>query len=236
MDLLGIFGLIIGIAGFIYAVVTNRRGEKQREKLVSKFEREREIDQQRYEEEKHRAIEANEAQRIRDHLRQEKEEQREAEQRQRAEEEAQQREADRFERENLERQRQYESERNREYLRRSGQRSRFDPKDKGWDASVTDDGSMITISNLTDKNFVNVVVRISDYDAGDWEAMEIARFTRVSAHSELTFPGKPTFDDVERITIEGFRENVSEHLLVKVPLAPDETMREYRSSRAYNAP
>lgn len=232
---IGVAGLIIGIAGIIYAVFTNRRGETQREELVAKFNHEREIDQQRYEEEKQRAIEANEAQRIRDRLQKEKEQQREEEQRLRAEEEEQRREQERFERENIERQRQYEAERNRDYLRRSGQRSRFDPKDSGWDAIVTDNGNMITISNLTDKNFVNVVVKVSNHGAKDWEGMEIAQFSSISAHSELTFPGKPTFDDVERITIEGFRENVSEYLKVKVPLAPEETMWDYRGNPEYNA-
>lgn len=235
MDVWSIVSLGIGVAGIIYAVFTNRRGEKQREALVAKYDHEREIDQQRYEEEKQRAIEANEAQRIRDRLRQEKEQQREEEQRLRAEEEEQRRKQERYEREHLERQRQYEAERNRDYLRRSGQRSRFNPKDAGWDAIVIDNGSMITISNLTDKNYVNVVVQVSDHGAKDWEGMEIARFSRISAHSELTFPGKPTFDDVERITIEGFRESASEYLKMKIPLAPEETMWDYRGNRDHNA-
>ncbi|UNU76339.1 hypothetical protein HH207_09840 [Corynebacterium pseudodiphtheriticum] len=213
LDVLSIVSLVVGIAGIIYAVFTNKRSEKQREELIAKFNHEREIDQQRYEEEK----------------------QREEEQRLRAEEDEQRREQERSERENLECQRQYEAERNRDYLRRSGQRSRFDPKDSGWDAIVTDNGNMITILNLTDKNFVNVVVQVSDHGAKDWEGKEIARFSRISAHSDLTFPGKPTFNDAERITIEGFRENVSEHLKVKVPLAPEETMWDYRGNREYNA-
>ena len=43
---IGVAGLIIGIAGIIYAVFANRRGETQREKLVAKYDQEREIDQQ----------------------------------------------------------------------------------------------------------------------------------------------------------------------------------------------
>lgn len=58
MDVWSIVSLGIGVAGIIYAVFTNRRGETQREKLVAKYDREREIDQQRYEEEKQRAIES----------------------------------------------------------------------------------------------------------------------------------------------------------------------------------
>lgn len=54
---IGVAGLIIGVAGIIYAVFTNRRGEKKQKALVAKYDREREIDQQRYEEEKQRAIE-----------------------------------------------------------------------------------------------------------------------------------------------------------------------------------
>lgn len=62
MDVWSIVSLVIGVAGIIYAVFTNRRGEKKQKELVAKYVREREIDQHRYEEEKQRTIEANEAQ------------------------------------------------------------------------------------------------------------------------------------------------------------------------------
>lgn len=57
MDVWNIVSLGIGVTGIIYAVFTNRRGEKKLKELVAKYDREREIDQQRYEEEKQRAIE-----------------------------------------------------------------------------------------------------------------------------------------------------------------------------------
>ena len=57
LDVWNIVSLGIGVTGIIYAVFTNRRGEKKLKELVAKYDREREIDQQRYEEEKQRAIE-----------------------------------------------------------------------------------------------------------------------------------------------------------------------------------
>ena len=57
MDVWNIVSLGIGVTGIIYAVFTNRRGEKKLKELVAKYDREREINQQRYEEEKQRAIE-----------------------------------------------------------------------------------------------------------------------------------------------------------------------------------
>lgn len=57
LDIWSIVSLGIGVAGFIYGVITNTRNEKQRGELVAKYDREREIDQQRYEKEMQRAIE-----------------------------------------------------------------------------------------------------------------------------------------------------------------------------------
>lgn len=219
LDFVSIVGLVVGLAGIGYAVLTNKQNDKQRRQLRAEFARERKIDKQRYEEEQQRAIEA---QSLAEQDRQAQHE-RDVEQRRRDAEEMQQREVDRIER-----------ERYRDYLRRNSTRLRFNPKDVGWDAVVSDDASMITISNLTDKNFVGVIIRTSEHGANDWEGAEIARFSRISAHSKLTFPGKPTFNDVDRITIEGFYENVSEHLQENVPLAPEETMWEYRSGLAGN--
>lgn len=62
MDVWNIVSLGVGVVGIIYAVFTNRSGEKKQKELVAKYNHEREIDQQRYEEEKQRAIEDNEAQ------------------------------------------------------------------------------------------------------------------------------------------------------------------------------
>lgn len=62
MDAWSIVSLVVSVAGIIYAVFTNRRGEKNQKALVAKHVRESEIDQHRYEEEKQRTIEANEAQ------------------------------------------------------------------------------------------------------------------------------------------------------------------------------
>lgn len=231
---IGVAGLIIGIAGIIYAVVTNNRSEKQREELIAKFNHERKIDQQRYEEEKQRATEADEAQRIRDRLEREKEEQREIEQRRRDEEEAQRREQERFEQEQRESQRQYEAERNRDYLRRSSKRSQFDAKDTGWDATVTDSGNMITISNLSDTDFIHVVVKVFDHDSDPWFGAEVAHFSSFPAHSEFSFPGKPTFNDIDRVTIDGFPYGTSAGKRIKVPLAPEETMWDYRGGSAYD--
>lgn len=234
MDVWSIVSLAVGIFGIIYAVFTNRRGETQREKLVAKYDHEREIDQQRYEEEKRRAIEANEAQRIRDRFRQEKEEQREEEQRLRAEEEAQRREQERFEQEKRERQRQYEAERHRDYLRRNSKRSQFDAKDTGWDATVTDNGNMITISNLSDTDFIHVVVKVSDHDSDPWFGAEVAHFSSFPAHSEFSFPGKPTFNDIAWVTIDGYPYGTSAGKRIKVPLAPEETMCDYRGGSSYD--
>lgn len=234
LDVWSIVSLGVGVAGIIYAVVTNKRSEKQREELIAKFNHEREIDQQRYEEEKQRAIEANEAQRIRDRLQREKEEQREIEQRRRDEEEAQRREQERFEQEQRERQRQYEAERNRDYLRRSSKRSQFDAKDTGWDATVTDNGNMITISNLSDTDFIHVVVKVSDHDSDPWFGAEVAHFSSFPAHSGFSFPGKPTFNDIDRVTIDGFPFGTSAGKRIKVPLAPEETMWDYRGGSAYD--
>ena len=52
LDVWSIVSLGIGVTGIIYAVFTNRRGEKKQKELVAKYDREREIDQQLYEEEK----------------------------------------------------------------------------------------------------------------------------------------------------------------------------------------
>ena len=209
---IGVAGLIIGIAGIIYAVFTNRRGETQRKKLVAKYDHEREIDQQRYEEEK----------------------QREIEQRRRDKEEAQRRKQERFAQEQRESQRQYEAERNRDYLRRSSKRSQFDAKDTGWDATVTDNGNMITISNLSDTDFIHVVVKVSDHDSDPWFGAEVAHFSSFPAHSEFSFPGKPTFNDIDRVTIDGFPYGTSAGKRIKVPLAPEETMWDYRGGSAYD--
>ena len=52
LDAWSIVSLVVSVAGIIYAVFTNRRGEKKHKALVAKYVRKREIDQQRYEEEK----------------------------------------------------------------------------------------------------------------------------------------------------------------------------------------
>ena len=45
MDVWSIVSLGIGVAGIIYAVFTNRSGEKKQKELVAKYDHEREIDQ-----------------------------------------------------------------------------------------------------------------------------------------------------------------------------------------------
>ncbi|AEX48224.1 hypothetical protein FRC0036_02162 [Corynebacterium diphtheriae] len=213
-----IVGFIVGIAGIIQAEVTNRRGKKQREELIEKFNHEREIDSQRYEEEKQRAIEAQK----------QADEDRQARQEQIAREETYR------EQQRLNKQREIEDERNyRESLRRfqrmDGARTRFDPKEAGWDARVTDDGANIEITKLTDKEYYLVifeVVRPNDNYRTEPPFGEIRGLGSSGSVKISRFGG---FDNVEAVLVQAY-SNLSYPDQVTIPLDPNETMPEYRAA------
>lgn len=215
---IGVVGLIIGIAGFIHAVVTDKRSQTQQDELVDKFNHEREIDRQRYEEEKKRAIEAQK----------QADEDRQARQEQIAREEAYR------EQQRLNKQREIEEEQNyRESLRRfqrmDGARTRFNPKDAGWDAHVTDDGANIKITKLTDKEYYLVifeVVRPNDNYRTEPPFGEIRGLGAKGSAKISRFGG---FDNVEAVLVQAY-SNMSYPDQVTIPLDPNETMPEYRAA------
>lgn len=215
---IGVVGLIIGIAGIIYAMVTNRRGEKQREELVSKFEREREIDQQRYEEEKQRAIEAQKRADL----------DRQAQQERLAQEE-QYREQQR-----LIKQREDEEEQNyrdslRRFQRMDGARTRFNPKDAGWDAHVTDDGANIEITKLTDKEYYLVIFEVVRPNDNYRTEPPFGEIRGLGAKGSVKISRFGGFDNVEAVLVQAY-SNMSYPDQVTIPLDPNETMPEYRAA------
>lgn len=216
LDVWSIVSLSIGIAGIIYAVVTNKRGEKQREALVAKFNHEREIDQQRYEEEKKRAVEA----------------QKQADYDRQAQQEQFAREEQFREQQRLLKQREDEEEQNyrdslRRFQRMDGARTRFNPKEAGWDAHVTDDGANIEIEKLTDKEYYLVnfeVVRLNDNYRTEPPFGEIRGLGANGSAKISRFGG---FDNVEAVLVQAY-SNMSYPDQVTIPLDPNETMPEYR--------
>lgn len=212
---IGVVGLIIGIAGIIHAVVTDRRSQTQQDKLIAKFNHEREIDQQRYEEEKQRAIEQADYDR-------------QAQQEQFAREE-QYREQQR-----LIKQREDEEEQNyrdslRRFQRMDGARTRFNSKEAGWDAHVTDDGANIEITKLTDKEYYLVifeVVRPTDNYRTEPPFGEIRGLGASGSVKISRFGG---FDNVEAVLVQAY-SNLSYPDQVTIPLDPNETMPEYRGA------
>ena len=219
MDFLNIIGLIVGIAGIVYAVVMDKHHESQREELVSKFKREREIDQQRYEEEKQRAIEA----------------QKQADEDRRARQEQAAREEQFREQQRLMKQREIEAEQNyresdRRFKRMDGARTRFDPKEVGWDAHVTDNGNSIEIRNLTDQEHFLVtfeVARLTDNRSIESPFGEIREFGARGSAKISRYGG---FDNVEAVYVQAYSSNRSYPDQVKIPLDPNEAMPEYRAA------
>lgn len=216
---IGVAGLIIGIAGIIYAMVTNRRGEKQREELVSRFERERKIDQQRYEEEKQRAIEA----------------QKQADEDRQAQQERLAREEQYREQQRLIKQREDEEEQNyrdslRRFQRMDGARTRFDPKEAGWDAHVIDDGVNIEITNLTDQQYSHVTFKVARPNNRHLIDPPFGEIRGLGASGSVKISRFGGFDNVEAVFVEAY--DVRKHYpdQVTIPLVPNETMPEYRAA------
>lgn len=216
---IGVAGLIIGIAGIIHAVVTDKRSQTQQDKLVAKYDREREIDQQRYEEEKQRAIEA----------------QKQADYDRQAQQERLAREEQYREQQRLIKQREDEEEQNyrdslRRFQRMDGARTRFNPKEAGWDVHVIDDGVNIEIRNLTDREYSFVrlkVARPNDLHFIDPSFAEIRGFTANGSAKISRYRG---FDNVEGVFVEAFDAHNHYPDQVTIPLDPNETMPEYRAA------
>lgn len=215
---IGLAGLIIGIAGIIYAVFTNRRGEKQHEALVAKYDHEREIDQQRYEEEKQRAIEA----------------QKQADYDRQAQQERLAREDQYREQQRLIKQREDEEEQNyrdslRRFQRMDGARTRFNPKEAGWDAHVTDDGANIEIKKLTDKEYYLVIFEVVRPNDNYRTEPPFGEIRGLGASGSIKISRFGGFDNVEAVLVQAY-SNLSYPDQVTIPLDPNETMPEYRAA------
>ncbi|WP_235970061.1 hypothetical protein [Corynebacterium wankanglinii] len=218
LDVWSIFSLGIGVAGIIHAVFTNRRGEKQREALVAKYDHEREIDQQRYEEEKQRAIEA----------------QRKADLDRQAQQEKFAREEQYREQQRLIKQREDEEEQNyrdslRRFQRMDGARTRFNPKEAGWDARVTDDGANIEIKKLTDKEYYLVIFEVVRPNDNYRTEPPFGEIRGLGASGSVKISRFGGFDNVEAVLVQAY-SNLSYPDQVTIPLDPNETMPEYRAA------
>ncbi|WP_235961954.1 MULTISPECIES: hypothetical protein [Corynebacterium] len=218
LDVWSIVSLGIGVAGIIYAVFTNRRGEKQREALVAKYDHEREIDQQRYEEEKQRAIQA----------------QRKADLDRQAQQEKFAREEQYREQQRLIKQREDEEEQNyrdslRRFQRMDGARTRFNPKEAGWDARVTDDGANIEIKKLTDKEYYLVIFEVVRPNDNYRTEPPFGEIRGLGASGSVKISRFGGFDNVEAVLVQAY-SNLSYPDQVTIPLDPNETMPEYRAA------
>ena len=218
MDFLNIIGLIVGIAGIVYAVVKDKHHESERKKLVSKFEQEREIDQERYEEEKQRAIEA----------------QKQADEDRRARQEQVAREEQFREQQRLTKQREIEAEQNyresdRRFKRMDGARTRFNPKEVGWDAHITDGGVNIEITNLTDRAYSLVTFKEARPDDLHLIDPPFGEIRGLGAKGSVKISRYRGFDNVEAVFVEAYSDK-SYPVEVKIPLDPSEAMPEYRAA------
>lgn len=219
LDIWSIVSLGIGVAGFIYAVITNTRNEKQRGELVAKYDREREIDQQRYEKEMQRAIER---QKQADLDRQEQQERLARE--------------DQFrEQQRLIKQREDEEEQNyrdslRRFQRMDGARTRFNPKEAGWwDAHVTDDGANIKITKLTDKEYYLVIFEVVRPNDNYRTEPPFGEIRGLGANGSAKISRFGGFDNVEAVLLQAYSD-MSYPDQVTIPLDPNETMPEYRAA------
>lgn len=215
---IGVAGLIIGIAGIIHAVVTDRRSQTQQDKLVAKFNHEREVDRQRYEEEKLRAIESQK----------QADEDRQARQEQFAREE-QYREQQRLIKEREDEEEQNYRDSLRRFQRMDGARTRFNPKDAGWDARVTDDGANIEIEKLTDKEYYLVIFEVVRPNDNYRTEPPFGEIRGLGTSGSIKISRYGGFDNVEAVLVQAY-SNLSYPDQVTIPLDPNETMPEYRAA------
>lgn len=217
LDFLSFSGLVIGVAGIIYAVITSRRSEAKREELVEHFNREREIDRERYEEEKQRAINTE----------------KQAALDRQAHEEQFRREEQYREQQRLLKQREIEEEQNyrdslRRFQRMDGARTRFNPKEAGWDAHVTDDGASIEIEKFTDKEYYLIIFEVARPNDNCRIESPFCEIRGFGANGSAKISRYGGFDNVESVLVQAYSD-MSYPDQVKIPLDPNETMPEYRA-------